>query len=215
MNAIYRNADYHTIETVLLVSCLALVAYAKISNEARFRRFLEAFVSDKYLKLYGKEQDPNLNRFNIPLFLVQIIIFGMLLWLAGAYLGLVSLHINLLLIIAALGLFIMFKFYLEKIIATIFDLNSFLEKYNFYKLTYRSLIAIILTPLIALLVYNPIHEKIVISATISLFLLLNIIAWGRILRKHQKFLTGKLFYFILYLCALEIAPYLIVVKMVF
>ncbi|WP_461532521.1 DUF4271 domain-containing protein [Sinomicrobium sp.] len=215
MSVIYRNTDYHTTETVLLVTCLVLVAYAKMTNEARFRRFLEIFISDKYLKLYGKEQDPNLNRFNISLFIVQIIIFGILIRLTGQHLQIAPLHVNLLLIIAALGLFVMFKFYLEKIIATIFDIDNFLEQYNFYKLTYRSLIAIILTPLVALLVYNPIHEKIVLSTTVLLFLLLNIITWGSILKKHQKFLTDKLFYFILYLCALEIAPYLIVVKIVF
>lgn len=215
MEILQREVDRHTVETILLMGCIALITFAKISHEIKFQRFLGAFVSDKYLKLYAKEQEPNINRFNILLFVVQLIVFGMLLEYTLEYFGIVPGNINLLLIITGLGLFVMFKFYLEKIIATIFDLAYFLEEYNFHKLTYRNLAAIILLPFMALLIYNPMEKKIVLFITITLFLLLNVIAWGRMLKKHQKFLFKKLFYFILYLCALEIAPYLIIARLAF
>ncbi|MGS2738833.1 DUF4271 domain-containing protein [Sinomicrobium sp. M5D2P17] len=215
MEILYREVDQYTVETILLIGCIALITFAKITHEIKFQRFLETFFSDKYLKLYGKEQEPSVNRFNILLFIVQLVVFGMLLKLTLEYLDFVPGNINLLLIITGLGLFVLFKFYLEKIIATIFDLNYFLEQYNFYKLTYRNLVSIILLPFMALLIYNPMNKKVVLFVTIALFLLLNVIAWGRMFKKHQKFLFKKLFYFILYLCALEIAPYLIIARVAF
>ncbi|UGU18017.1 DUF4271 domain-containing protein [Sinomicrobium kalidii] len=215
MEILYREVDKHTIETILLVGCILLITFAKVTHEIRFTRFLGAFVSDKYLKLYGKEQEPNINKFNILLFIVQLIIFGMLMAYTLDYAGIIPKKASLLLVITGLGLFVLFKFYLEKLIATIFDLGYFLEQYNFHKLTYRNLAAIILLPLMAMLIYNPAAKKIVLFVTIGIFVLLNLIAWGRILKKHQKFLFKKLFYFILYLCALEIAPYLIIARVAF
>ncbi|MBC9797433.1 DUF4271 domain-containing protein [Sinomicrobium weinanense] len=215
MEILYREVNTHTVETILLLGCIGLITFVKITHEIKFQRFLGAYVSDKYLKLYGKEQDPSINKFNTLLFVVQLIVFGMLLEYSLEYLDIVPDNINLLLVIVGLGLFVMFKFYLEKIVATIFDLSFFLDQYNFHKLTYRNLTAIVLLPLMALLIYNPMEKKIVLFITISIFLLLNFIAWGRILKKHQKFLFKKLFYFILYLCALEIAPYLIIARVAF
>ncbi|SFW64302.1 protein of unknown function [Sinomicrobium oceani] len=215
MEVLYRHTDQYTLETILLLVCIALITFAKTTHEVKFQRFMETFFSDKYLKLYGKEQEPSLNRFNILLFVVQMIVFGIFLKLVLGYLDIGPDPINLILIITGLGLFVLFKFYLEKIIATIFDLNDFLEQYNFHKLTYRNLVAIILLPFIALLIYNPINEKIALFITTGLFLLLNLIAWGSLLKKYQKFIFKKLFYFILYLCALEIAPYLLMARVAF
>ena len=50
----------------------------------------------------------------------------------------------------------------------------------------------------------------VIYITFFLILLVNTIGWVTLLRNHQNFIAGNFFYFILYLCALEIAPWVII-----
>ncbi|NER14596.1 DUF4271 domain-containing protein [Leptobacterium flavescens] len=214
MEVISRHIESNTVETLLLLSCFALITIVKVRNELRFQTFLELFFSNKYLKIYGKEHNLNFSSFNILLFLVQIIVFGFFLHYVNIYFeGTTSFHIGI--IISAIALLVLFKYYFEKLIANIFNIEFFSERYNFHKLSYRSLISIVLLPFITLLIYSPLPQKTIIVITIGLFLLLNTTAFILTLKNHQKLILNRLFYFILYLCALEIAPYLIAFKLVF
>ncbi|MGB5275379.1 MAG: DUF4271 domain-containing protein, partial [Flavobacteriaceae bacterium] len=62
----------------------------------------------------------------------------------------------------------------------------------------------------AVLSYVFIDSKIVVYVAIFLILLINIIGWSTLLKNHQNFIAGNFFYFILYLCALEIAPLVLI-----
>ncbi|NAS31305.1 DUF4271 domain-containing protein [Flavobacteriaceae bacterium R38] len=214
MEAINRYIELNTIETLLLLSCFVLITITKIAHEIRFQTFMELFISNKYLKIYGKDQNLNFGTFNILLFFVQVIVFGFFVRFVGYYFG-YPLEYNILIIIIGIALIILFKYYLEKLIAVIFNIDFFTELYNFHKVSYRSLISIVILPLITLLVYSPLDKKTVILITIILFIVLNSIAFVLTLKNQQKLILNNLFYFILYLCALEISPYLIAFKLVF
>ncbi len=69
-------------------------------------------------------------------------------------------------------------------------------------------------PLVALAMYAPFEKKTIIFLTVFTFVSLNFITLILTLKYHQKLIVNHLFYFILYLCALEIAPYLIMIKWV-
>jgi hypothetical protein len=53
-------------------------------------------------------------------------------------------------------------------------------------------------------------SKIVVFVCIFLVVVVNIIGWITIIKNYQKIISGYFFYFILYLCALEIAPFVII-----
>ncbi len=214
MEVVLRNIDYHTTETILLAICFLLITVVKITDETRFSSFLILLFSNKYLKIYGKDKQLNLNWFNILLFSNQVIIFSILIKLTFALFG-EELDVPLLVIILILTLFILFKFYLEKLLAEIFELEKFSEYYNFHKVSYRNYIAIILLPFLALIIYSTLNKEVITILTIGLFLVLNLISFILTLRNHQKLIQSRLFYFILYLCALEIAPYLLIYKWVY
>ncbi|NBU80363.1 MAG: DUF4271 domain-containing protein, partial [Flavobacteriaceae bacterium] len=55
--------------------------------------------------------------------------------------------------------------------------------------------------------YNNTSSDILIYCTIGLILIINLFSYLVSLKIYQNLVIGKLFYFILYLCALEIAPY--------
>jgi len=57
-----------------------------------------------------------------------------------------------------------------------------------------------------LLAYVNIEAKVVIFTAIFLFVGVNAIGWVLVLKNYQNFIANYFFYFILYLCALEIAP---------
>jgi hypothetical protein len=115
-------------------------------------------------------------------------------------------------IIAFMAFFIIIKYIVEKIIAVILDIELYINTYNFHKINARNLFGIFLIPINLVLVYYDSVHKIIYLSVILTFLSYNFIVLFLLLRNHQKLIISKLFYFILYLCALEIAPYLIIYK---
>ena len=209
-----RYIDNHSIETVFLITALVCLTIAKFRNEQKFQSFVMLFVNYKYLKIYSKEPGQTTSVFNLLLFIPQLITFALILWIALPYFD-PQHEINFYLILPFLVLFILFKYYLEKLIATIFDINKFAESFHFHKVTYRNLSSLLLLPLISLFIYSNLSSKTALYVILLCFCLLNVISFVLTLRNHQKFIQKYLFYFILYLCTLEIAPYLVLMKFYF
>ena len=103
--------------------------------------------------------------------------------------------------------FILGKFLIEKIIAVAFDFEELIEQYNLQKVNYRTYISVCLLPINMLLYYTNNLSISVIYTLIAVVLVANVLSYLNSLKIYQKFIIGKLFYFILYLCTLEIAPY--------
>jgi hypothetical protein len=99
------------------------------------------------------------------------------------------------------------KFLIEKIIATSFAIDEFADQFNLQKVTYRTYIGVLLLPINAILFYNANTSDFLFYGIIAIIALANLLTYFVSLKNYQNLLFGKLFYFILYLCALEIAPY--------
>jgi hypothetical protein len=106
-----------------------------------------------------------------------------------------------------MGVFVLSKFLIEKIIATTFNIDEFVEQFNLQKVSYRTFIGIVLLPINVFLFYNDKTSNTLIFSIIVVILSINLLTYLVSLKIYQNLLIGKLFYFILYLCALEIAPY--------
>jgi hypothetical protein len=106
-----------------------------------------------------------------------------------------------------LSVFVLSKFLIEKIIATSFNIEEFTDQYNLQKVNYRTYVGVLLLPIDAILFYNANLSDFLIYFLIVVILLINLLTYVISLKNYQNLLIGKLFYFILYLCALEIAPY--------
>lgn len=194
--------------TYLFVFSFVLIAIAKTSFESRFSEFLKILVSDKYIKMY-KDQSHLMSGFTILLFIVKIISFSFFIQLVLHSFGYVSKNdwILFIRIFTFFGVFVLSKFLIEKIIASIFNIEEFAEQFNLQKVSYRTFIGLLLLPINIYLFYNNNTSNVVIFCTIGFILVINLYSYLISLKIYQNLLIGKLFYFILYLCALEIAPY--------
>ena len=200
-----ENKDW---ATVLFVFSFAVIAVTKATFEARFADFSKLIVSDKYNKIY-KEGSQLFSWFNIALLFVQFVSVSFFIHLVLAYFGIGSKYDWILFIqlLTICSIFILAKFLIEKIIAVSFDFEELIEQYNLQKLNYRTYISLCLLPINMLLYYTNNLSISVIYVLISLVLVANVLTYLNSLKVYQKFIIGKLFYFILYLCTLEIAPY--------
>jgi hypothetical protein len=194
--------------TYLFVFSFVLIAISKTAFETRFSEFLRILVSDKYIKVY-KDTSHLMSGFTILLFIVQIISFSFFIQLVLNFFGYVSKTdwVIFIRIFTFFGIFVLSKFLIEKIVATIFNIEEFAEQFNLQKVSYRTFIGLILLPINIYFFYNNTPSNIIIYFTIAVILIINLFSYLVSLKIYQNLLIGKLFYFILYLCALEIAPY--------
>jgi len=215
-DAIIRNVETNDWLTILMVISLVLTTVAKSLFESRFAYFTSLFTNNKYISIYGKEKSLVINRFSLLLFSAQIISLAIFIYLSFFALTDIAATTDYLFIkiISYLLVIIAFKYFLEKTIAAIFEIDVLFEDYNFQKISYRNLINLYLIPINALLIYFSFSNNTLLYITIALFILVNLAVQLIIFRKYQKLIIDNLFYFILYLCALEIAPYLVVLKVI-
>jgi len=202
---IVENKDWITI---IFIVALVVVAIAKAGFENRFNDFMNLIVNNKYLKIY-KDPSNLMSWFTILLFFVQLISFSFFVQLVLSYFGYTTKTnwISFIQIITFLTFFVLSKYLIEKIIATSFNMESFIEQFNLFKVSYRTYIGLLLLPVNILLYYTDCVNKYMIISVLIILLIINVLTYLISLRNYQKLLFSKLFYFILYICALEIAPY--------
>lgn len=202
---VIENKDW---ATILFVISFATIAMTKSAFENRFSDFAKLIYSDKYTNVY-KDSSNLKSGFTISLFFVQIISLAFFIQLCLAFFGYASktdwiLYIQ---IITFLLFFVFSKYLIEKIIATAFDIEEFVEQFNLQKVTFRTYIGLFILPINIILFYYDSISRNIFMLLIFTILIVNILTYLVSIKNHQNIIFGKLFYFILYLCALEIAPY--------
>jgi hypothetical protein len=202
---IVENKDWITL---VFIMAFGIIALTKSVYENRFEDFVKLIYSNKYIRIY-RDSSHLMGMFSISLFFVQIISFSFFIQLLLSYLGYGSKTdwILFIQIFTFLIYFILSKFLIEKIIATTFNIEEFIEQFNLQKVTYRTYIGLLLLPVdIVLFYYDSILENIPLLV-FYIILGLNVLLYLISIKNYRNEIFGKLFYFILYLCTLEIAPY--------
>ena len=202
---VIENKDW---ATILFVISFAVIAMTKSAFENRFADFAKLIYSDKYTNVY-KDSSNLKSGFTISLFFVQIISLAFFIQLSLSFFGYASktdwiLYIQ---IITFLIFFVLSKFLIEKIIATAFDIEEFVEQFNLQKVTFRTYIGLFILPINIILFYYDSISRNILIFFIAIVLIVNIFTYLVSIKNYQNIIFSKLFYFILYLCALEIAPY--------
>lgn len=202
---IVENKDWITIVFIVAV---ALVAVTKAAFENRFVDFVNLIANNKYIKMY-KDPSNLMSWFTILLFFVQLISFSFFVQLVLSYFGYTTKTnwITFIQIFTFLTFFVLSKFLVEKIIAASFNIEPFIEQFNLFKVSYRTYVGLMLLPVNIVLYYTDLMNSYVIIIVLVVLLIINSITYLVSLKNYQNLLLDKLFYFILYICALEIAPY--------
>lgn len=196
--------------TALLVVTLATVVVNRLTFPNRFDDFIKLAFSNKYLSTY-RDSNNMKSGFTISMFFVQMVALSLFIH----YIISLSGYTNLgyfpayLRVLSILLFFVLVKYFLEKIIAVCFDMEEFAEQYNLVKVSYRSFLGLILLPIVAIFYYNHFLFDHFIWYITGFFILFNMVLFMLLLKNYQKVFSPFLFYFILYLCTFEIAPYVI------
>ena len=212
MEPLLRNIVVMDWITILIFVSLLFVVLAKGVFYTRFLNFIILPFNNKYIFMYNKKEKL-LNWFNLFFGLFLIINFSLFLYLGRNILfepSQNSVIVVFPLILASLVLFLFIKLALQMGNSFIFGTQKTISEVIFKKLSYFNYSGLIMFVANVILTYIAIGSKAVFYVAFLLILLVNVIGWITIIRNHQKFITGNFFYFILYLCALEIAPFILI-----
>ncbi len=196
---------------------LLLLVLAKIFNSERFYDFSRILYSNKYFTSHKKSLQI-INRFSFSLFLLHTLLISLGLYLVfktyGVYFEDKRGVLFFIQIFVAYAIFISVKYFFEKIIGNIFSIEKIIDNYIFYKITYKNFLSLGIFPVLILLVYGFSASKMALLILGSILILSNLLMLLSYYQKNQKLVFTHWFYFILYLCTLEIAPYFILFKVI-
>ena len=212
MEPIARTFSQNDWITITLIVSLLFPLIAKSFYYSRFFSFIILPFNNKYITMYTKKEKL-FNWFHILMSIFQIInttLFIFFIWRIYMPHAQVKNPFIFPLLLAGVFLFLSAKTMAQLFNGFIFNSYKIFNELIFKKLTYLNYSGIILFIANVLLTYVFIDSRIVVSIALILFLVINIIGWVTVLRNYQNFISSYFFYFILYLCALEIAPLFII-----
>jgi len=206
---VLNNLDWIT---AIIFGSILFMVIAKNLFYNRFLNFIILPFNNKYIFMYNKK-DKLLNGFHIFFTLFQLLNLSLFIYLASNILSNSESDLYPMAFLAILGflfLFLFGKILLQMGNGFVFNNTKIITEFIFKKLSYLNYSSIIMLVANTVLTYVFKDSKIVLFVCIFLIVLVNVIGWITIIKNYQKLISGYFFYFILYLCALEIAPFVII-----
>ena len=197
--------------TVIILLLIIIITLIKYNNPKKFKSLLKIFWNSSYLKKY-KYEKITYYLFAYFLQINFVISLGLFAFIYAKIYNGNSLAFNFLEFINIIQIiitFLLLKNLIEIVISWVFNIQWLTKLYLNEKINYNSLIGLIILPINILILYffNPSIN--IIFIFIYIILLLKLTAYINSFILHQKTIKKNWFYFILYLCTLEIIPYLL------
>lgn len=209
-----RNVISNDLFTILIVIGLILIAFSKVLFTKRFQEFILVLGNSKYLKIYAKDQK-FFDVFDGLLFLnfvLAISIFGFI-----SYNHLTNeIEISkmfLLKFAAILAILLTMKTLMERLIGSVFEIDFLIDNYLFQKISYKNFLGMILMPLNAIIIFGFYISTPIIYSIWAVIIFVFVIGIITTVKTYLNLIKQNMFYFILYLCTLEIAPYIILYQL--
>jgi len=199
---------------VFCLVSLVVILIAKKNDAQRFSAFLKLLGINNYLRIYLKEHS-FFDRFDSLLFInfcINIVVFG---WI-GYQFVFEPVAMNLLLfsqLFSLIALVALLKIGLELFLGYVLDLRTLFNILTFQQISSYNFIGLVLLPLNAFIVFGVNFAPLAIILTMVLILLIVVVGMTKTVQSNLNILLNNFFYFILYLCTLEIGPYLVLYKL--
>ena len=210
---IHQNNDWITLIFIFIFMVLTVL---KVVYKKRLSNGLTFFISKKYLSIYyHKEKNKLLNLFQSLFFIVQLLVVSLIIYLANTYFHFQPKLLTFsgyILLFFGVALYFSLRYLIGLLFALLFDFKKEFRKIVYDKTNYLNNLILWILPFLVVSIYIP-EQKKFLEFTFLVFILLLILRYSLLLINNKNLIYNNLFYFILYLCALEIAPLIIVLKL--
>ncbi|BFP41612.1 DUF4271 domain-containing protein [Flavobacteriaceae bacterium GF1] len=214
MSPIYRSITYLDWMTLILLFCLVLLVLGKYLFKTSFFNFIILPFNNKYITL-NKKKGKLFYGFHLIMSIFQIANLSLFLFISRNIFfdqPLTTSPEFYVVVIMGILVFLLVKTILQVGNGYFFENNELMTDIIFEKLTYFNYGGLIAFLGNVLVIYVFPGDKSIIYLIFLLLIGINGIGIIKILRTHQKLIIGNTFYFILYLCTLEISPIAVLVS---
>jgi len=212
MQNIHRTIESLDWITFILVGCMILVTVLRVVYPKRFDDFIKLPMSNNYFLTKGKFEELK-HPFSVLFFLIQVLTLSLFIFLFFLEKGELSATIFIKITLASFT-FILIKTCIEKLIGSIFDIETIINKYIFTKLSYRNFISLFLIVLNFIFYFSVKPTMLLLFIFSGFIVVLNLFILFINYKNYRSLIFSNFFYFLLYICALEISPYLILYKVI-
>jgi len=202
--------------TLFFLIDLILIAVLQFNFTERFNKLFSLVYSEKYYTDYLKTRPLNFNWFHVIFFFIIIFNISIYVYFAFEVLSPASIHHQLLFFLQILFLtisYFLIRYFIGFILGVIFDLEDNQDYFTFLKMSNLALLSIIILPLLILTNYSVgVYHKFMITFSLLASLAATIFRYFVVI-KNEKLSFDNLLYLFLYLCALELAPFIVIYKL--
>jgi len=209
MQNIHRTIESLDWITFILVGCVILVTVLRVVYPKRFDDFIKLPISNNYFLTKGKFEELK-HPFSVLFFLIQVLTLSLFIFLFFLEKRELSATIFIKITLASFT-FILIKTCIEKLIGSIFDIETIINNYIF---TYRNFISLFLIVLNFIFYFSFEPSMLLLFIFSGFIVLLNLFILFINYKNYRSLIFSNFFYFLLYICALEISPYLILYKVI-
>lgn len=215
MEAVERIIISHDWLTFTFLGIGLMLFVVNYLDQDRLRQLLVLPFNSLYFSMYENTSDTLLKGFTIFLFIASNLTLSIFLYLLiqNLYPNILSnTRYPLLILMALIMLYWIFRFLMGRFVAWVFNLQSAQRPIVYIKMSYYFSINIYLLVFVLFGVYYFDWQGPYILFVWGIYTILLSIRYFQFVKSLNRFTFVKLFYFILYLCTLEIAPLLLVYK---
>jgi len=209
----FFSHDWFTISLILIFISFVLLKYINI---VKFNLFVKFAYSNDYFKLKDKEPRYFTTFDNLVIILAHLTAAQFVYFMIRDlnYLEIINIYpfFQVFIIFFLLLLLSFLKYQLEKFVNKCMTNSSFLSFYQFYKQIIWSYSILLGLPFLIFVIYNPSGSTSIVYVSLMLMAFFYGLKILILIYKNRSLLIRNWYYFILYLCALEIAPYFFLYK---
>ena len=195
----------------VIILCTLLIIAARFIIGEKFQYLIKFWKIHRYF-IYKHGNTINIFNFgNCLFFTLRVVLFSLFISLfllrKNTFFELIN-HHYFLIVCASISGYIILKFLIEKILSIILHYKAILNEINMYRIGLKNLIYVHFYFYFLILIFYPIPSFLIIILSLVLLSIYFLFYYSFILKKYEPKTLKSRVYFILYICAFEIAPIL-------
>lgn len=202
--------------TLFFLLVLVLIAVLQFNFTERFNKLFSLGFSEKYYTDYLKTRPLIFSSFHFIFFFIIIINLSLIIFFAFNAFSPGSIDNQFYFffqILLATIIYFLIRYFIGFLIGYILNVEDGQTYFTFLKISNLALLSILIFPLLVLSNYSVgLFHKFLITFSIVSSLLASLFLYFVVV-KNEKLSFNNLFYLFLYLCALELAPFIVVYKL--
>lgn len=217
LSAKEKETNYRRFLFIAILSMFIILTLIVTIFRILIEKIWKAFINDNLLNQLHREQSSGLAVAYLVLYLLFFINGGLFAFLSARHFGIpisaTSLY-SLLICMGGIAGFFLAKHFVLWLVGFVFPIGKEVDSYQFTIMVFNIVLGLFLVPVVLFIAYAPQNlTGIVVWGALGLLGLIYLFLALRGLFIGNRFIAGNKFHFLLYLCAVEIAPLLVIYKL--